>query len=416
MRCVVSVSMLTEGWDCNTVTHILGVRAFGTQLLCEQVVGRGLRRRSYAVGDDGRFTPEYAEVYGVPFSFIPASGATADPKPGPIPTRVRALDDRAAAEITFQRVAGYRWKIPAAHLLVDFDAGSRLALDSRDVPTRTEVAAIVGAPGEHRLERFEAMRTQEVAFLLAKRLLDRKFREPPPQEGEPEGEQPWLFPRLLAITKQWLSECVTLKDDAFVGLLAIQQRADDAVELIHQAIVRSEQGEKKLVAIMRDYDPVGSTADVDFDTTKPVWATSAERCHVSHVVCDSDWERQLASTLEQLPYVRSYVKNHGLGFTIPYTIDGQQRSYVPDFVVRLDDGRGDADDPDDVLNLVVEVSGAGRRDKQHKVRTTRELWVPAVNALGTYGRWAYVEVTDPWDAANVIAAAAGRPPSVEVGR
>ena len=93
VNCVVSVSMLTEGWDANTVTHILGVRAFGTQLLCEQVVGRGLRRMSYAVNDDGQFDPEYAEVYGVPFSFIPCSGATTDPKPGPLPTRVRALEE-----------------------------------------------------------------------------------------------------------------------------------------------------------------------------------------------------------------------------------------------------------------------------------------------------------------------------------
>src|SRR3990170_5741078 len=111
VRCVVSVSMLTEGWDANTVTHILGVRAFGTQLLCEQVIGRGLRRRSYALNEEGHFDPEYAEVYGVPFSFIPCSGSTREVKPGPIPTRVRALADRIACEITFPRLVGYRYEI-----------------------------------------------------------------------------------------------------------------------------------------------------------------------------------------------------------------------------------------------------------------------------------------------------------------
>lgn len=111
VKCVVSVSMLTEGWDAQTVTHILGVRAFGTQLLCEQVVGRALRRMSYAANDQGRFEPEYAEVYGVPFSFIPCSGATTDPKPGPMPTRVRALENRSACEITFPRLQGYRYDI-----------------------------------------------------------------------------------------------------------------------------------------------------------------------------------------------------------------------------------------------------------------------------------------------------------------
>ncbi|MEX2659584.1 MAG: DEAD/DEAH box helicase family protein [Acidimicrobiales bacterium] len=402
VRCVVSVSMLTEGWDANTVTHVLGVRAFGTQLLCEQVVGRGLRRRSYALGDDDRFAPEYAEVYGVPFSFIPASGGTVDPKPGPIPTRVRALEDRTACEIEFPRLSGYRWEIPDHHLTADFDESSCLALSSRDVPTRTDVAPIVGEATEHRLERFEAMRPQEVAFRLATRLLDERFRTPATAD-QPEGERPHLFPRLTTITKAWLDGCVTLHDDTFVGLLAIQQRADDAVDRIYRAIVTTAGPERRLVPILRPFDPVGSTRFVDFDTTKPTYTTSVQHCHVSHVVADSDWEAHLAGTLEHLPAVRAYVKNQGLGFTIPYALDGQQRSYVPDFVVRLDDGRGD----DDPLNLIIEVSGAGRRDKERKVTTARELWVPAVNGHGGFGRWAFIEVTDPWDAVAMIEAVAG---------
>jgi type III restriction enzyme len=112
--------MLTEGWDANTVTHILGVRAFGTQLLCEQVVGRGLRRMSYAVNDAGLFEPEYAEVYGVPFSFIPTSGAGTTPQPGPPHTRVRALEDRVACEITFPRLTGYRFDTPTDRLSATF--------------------------------------------------------------------------------------------------------------------------------------------------------------------------------------------------------------------------------------------------------------------------------------------------------
>ncbi len=289
VRCVVSVSMLTEGWDANTVTHILGVRAFGTQLLCEQVVGRGLRRRSYVVGKDGRFEPEYAEVYGVPFSFIPASGGTADPKPGPIPTRVRALPDRIACEITFPRLVSYRWEIPDEHLEVEFIDESLLALDSKDVPTRTDVAAIVGETEEHRLDRFEAMRPQQVAFQLAKRLLDRYFRAPD-AGSQPGAERPWLFPRLVDITKRWITECVTLKDDAFIGLLAMAQRADDAVERVYLSIVRYQGGERRLVPLLRPYEPVGSSRHVDFDTTKDVYVTHPDRCHVSHVACDSGWE------------------------------------------------------------------------------------------------------------------------------
>ena len=168
IRCVVSVSMLTEGWDANTVTHILGVRAFGTQLLCEQVVGRGLRRRSYAVTEDtGLFTPEYAEVYGVPFAFIPASGPPGGPKPPPITTRVRALEDRLHAEITFPNVYGYRWEIPDDDLDAEFTKDSYMVLGTEDVPSKTEVAGRVGEADVHSLDDLKARRIQEVAFQLA---------------------------------------------------------------------------------------------------------------------------------------------------------------------------------------------------------------------------------------------------------
>jgi type III restriction enzyme len=276
VRCVVSVSMLTEGWDASTVSHVLGVRAVGTQLLCEQVVGRGLRRRSSTVGDDGRFEPEYAEVYGVPFSFIPASGSGPDPKPGPIPTRVRAMEDRTACEITFPRLVGYRWEIPDDHLEADFVDESRLALDSRDVPTRTEVAAIVGEAEQHRLERFEAMRAQQVAYVLAKRLLDRYFRAPD-EDDQPGAERPWLFPRLVEIAKRWIGECVTLKDDAFIGLLAMAQRGDDAVEKLYLSIVRHHGGERRLVPLLRPYELSRSAPPGMWTSTPPRRCTRPAR-------------------------------------------------------------------------------------------------------------------------------------------
>src|SRR3989338_4742578 len=135
VKCVVSVSMLTEGWDANTVTHILGVRAFGTQLLCEQVVGRALRRMSYATNEVGLFEQEYAEVYGVPFSFIPCSGATTDPKPGPLPTRVRALESRIAYEITFPRLLGYRYDVAGERLIATFSDESKIVLSRSEEHT-----------------------------------------------------------------------------------------------------------------------------------------------------------------------------------------------------------------------------------------------------------------------------------------
>ncbi len=395
VRCVVSVSMLTEGWDANTVTHILGVRAFGTQLLCEQVVGRGLRRMSYAANDDGHFEPEYAEVYGVPFSFIPSAGSTSTPKPGPIPTRVRALEERIACEITFPRLLGYRYDMKSGRLGHRFTDDSRLALSTADIPTRTENAPIVGEASIHTLEDLKRRRMHEVAFLLAKLTLEKYFR----QEGEPRPEQTqehrfdnevqaWLFPQVLAITKAWLAECLHCKDQAFPQLLLLIEFAHDAADRIYKAIVQSEPDEPALKPILRPYDAVGSTRYVDFDTTKPVYATRPDKCHTSHVVADTgSWEQKMAQVLEDMPEVACYAKNQGLQFTIPYTLNGEQKSYYPDFLARIGND----------LTLIIEVSGQARKDKAAKTSTARSLWVPAVNNHGGFGRWAFVEVTDPWD-------------------
>ncbi|HLG57062.1 MAG TPA: DEAD/DEAH box helicase family protein [Vicinamibacterales bacterium] len=402
IRCVVSVSMLTEGWDANTVTHILGVRAFGTQLLCEQVVGRGLRRTSYAPDADGFFTPEYAEVYGVPFSFIPTSGSTAEPKPGPTPTRVRALEDRIACEITFPRLQGYRFELPTERLSARLTDASKYALSTADIPTITENAPIVGEKSIHTLDDLRARRPNEVAFLLAKLVLEKYFRqdgETRPDKKEPHAfdaeVQAWLYPQVLTIAKRWLTECLTLKNepDTFPQLLLLLEFAHDAADRIYHSIVSAYEGEPTLKPILRPYDTVGSTRWVDFDTIKPVWPTRPDKCHVSHAVADTgSWEQKLAQVLEELDDVTAYVKNQGLNFTIPYTLNGDERQYYPDFLAKVGSD----------LTLVIEVSGEARKDKAAKVAAARTLWVPAVNNHGGFGRWAFVEVTDPWDAKGVI--------------
>lgn len=393
VKCVVSVSMLTEGWDANTVTHVLGIRAFGTQLLCEQVVGRALRRRSYAANEQGHFDPEYAEVYGVPFSFIPCSGATHDPKPGPLPTRVRALESRISLEITFPRVLGYCYDIVGDKLTATFTEDSHLALSTADIPTKTENAPIVGESSIHTLDDLRRRRSNEVAFLLAKLTLEKYFRD---NDG---NSKPWLFPQLLHITKRWLEECVTLKDNTFLQLLLLIVFANDAADRIYRAIVASTDETKTIKPILRPYDTIGSTRYVDFDTTRPVYATREDKCHISHVVADTDsWEQKMADVLENMPEVLRYVKNHNLGFTIPYTLNGEERNYVPDFIVCLD-VRDNISGP---LNLILEVTGEKRKDKAAKVATARTLWVPAINNHGGFGRWDFLEVADPWDAENLI--------------
>jgi type III restriction enzyme len=395
VKCVVSVSMLTEGWDANTVTHVLGVRAFGTQLLCEQVVGRALRRMSYAVNLEGHFEAEYAEVYGVPFSFIPTSGSNPNPRPGPIPTRVRALDERIACEITFPRLVGYRYDLPSERLEVQFTKDSTLALSTADIPTKVQLDPIVGETSIHTLDDLKRRRVNEVAFLLAKLTMEKYFRD---DDG---NARPWLFPQLLAIAKRWLNKCVTLKDNTFPQLLLLIEFAHDAADRIYKAIVGVEAGTPALKPILRPYDTVGSTHYVDFDTTRPVYATRADKCHISHVVADTgSWEQKMAQTLEDMDEVLRYAKNHSLGFTIPYTLNGEEHQYVPDFIAVLNDGHG----RENPLNLIVEVTGEKKKDKEAKVSTARTLWVPAVNNHGGFGRWTFVEITDPWDAQNMIRA------------
>jgi type III restriction enzyme len=396
VRCVVSVSMLTEGWDANTVTHILGVRAFGSQLLCEQVVGRGLRRRSYAVNEDGMFEPEYAEVYGVPFSFIRVEG---DPKklvPRRTPVRVQALEDRADARIVFPRLDGYREEVPDGGLIAEFDETHQFRM-TLDFASWTQSGGVVGQRAEHNLDKLRKARPQQVAFQLAKHLLTLY----PDDAGAP---RPWLFPDLVRISRTWLDECVTYGPDAFVGLFGIGEWRELAVERMRPAII-SAGGRRpaRITPIFRRYDVEGSTDAVDFFTTRKTFPTDPEKCHVNRVVLDgmhgegNTWEQIVAMTLEALPQVAAYVKNDHLEFDIAYVHGGRTRRYLPDFLVRLARRDGDRE-----RHLIVEVSGSFKTATttmaamtSTKAQTTRFLWCAAVTNHGGFGSWGFVEITDP---------------------
>lgn len=390
VRCVVSVSMLSEGWDANTVTHVLGVRAFGSQLLCEQVVGRGLRRRSYALDNDGLLPPEYAEVYGIPFSFIPSERPVTDPPPRPPTTQVRAVEGREASRIEFPRVDGYRFELPDERLVLDLDSVGPYVVEQGALPTTTEVAGVVGASEEHDLDTLRIMRPREVAFRLAVRHVLPLFAD-----GQ-HVPKPWLVPELVRITEQWLERKVVFRDNAFPGLLLVGTKASEAAEQVQRTVVTvGGTREPVVVPLIRSDAPTGSTDEVDFQTIKQTHVTSA-RSHISHVVLDggsgNTWEQIAALILEAHSDVAAYVKNDHLEFSIPYTHRGVGRAYRPDFLVRLIRREGDVE-----RHLIVEVSG-GMKDQTAravKADTARHLWCPAVNADGRFGRWGYVEVDDP---------------------
>ena len=283
--------MLTEGWDANTVTHILGVRAFGTQLLCEQVVGRGLRRVNYEPDDTGMLEPEYADVLGVPFTFV-ASHKIAAPKPPKPLTRVHAITpERDALEIRFPRVVGYRVTLPSERLTATFTDNSRLVISPDDVPTRAENEGIIGEGVTLTLEEIGKRRLREVEFYVAGHALRTKFRD---DEG---NLKPYLFPQLLRISRDWLAggylEC---KGDTRPQFLLWRHFADQAVERIYRAVTGGIHGEERLRPIIDSYNPSGSSKYVDFTTSKsPLWTASAKKCQVNYVVYDSDWEATSAS-------------------------------------------------------------------------------------------------------------------------
>lgn len=386
IRCVVSVSMLTEGWDANTVTHVLGIRAFGTQLLCEQVIGRALRRQSYNLNEEGLFNVEYADVFGIPFDFT-AKPVVAPPQPPRETVQVKAIrPERDALEIRFPRVEGYRVELPEERLAADFNEESVLVLSPDLVgPSITRNSGIIGEGVDMNLEHLKEMRPSSLVFHLTQRLLYTKWRDP--------GEDPklHLFGQLKRITKQWLDTCLECKGNTYPAQLMYQELADMACNKITAAITRQFLGERPIKALLDPYNPTGSTKHVRFNTSRTDrWETRADRCHVNWVVLDSDWEGEFCRVAESHPKVIAYVKNHNLGLEVPYRYGSETRKYLPDFVVLVDDGHG----PNDFLHLVVEIKGYRREDAKEKKATMDTYWVPGVNNLGTYGRWAFAEFTE----------------------
>ncbi|MFC1557192.1 BPTD_3080 family restriction endonuclease [candidate division KSB1 bacterium] len=389
VRCVVSVSMLTEGWDANTVTHILGVRAFGTQLLCEQVIGRALRRQSYELNEEGLFNVEYADVLGIPFDFT-AKPVVVLPQPPRKTIQVKAVrPDRDHLEIRFPCVSGYRVELPEERLTAEFNDDSVLVLTPELIgPSMTEDRGIIGEGVTLTLEHTKDERLSTVLFQITKRLLYTKWRDP--------NEEPklHLFGQLKRITRQWLDNCLVCKGGTYPAQLLYQELKDMACERIMAGIMRSEAGERNIKAVLDPYNPTGSTIHVNFFTSKTDrWETDVRRCHINWVILDSDWEAEFCRVAESHPQVNAYVKNHNLGLEVPYRYGSIMRKYLPDFIVLVNDEYGE----EDPLHLIVEIKGYRREDAKEKKATMENYWVPGVNNQKQYGRWAFAEFTDVYE-------------------
>lgn len=403
IRCVVSVGMLTEGWDAHNVTQILGLRAFTSQLLCEQVVGRGLRRLNY----DDFSEPEYVDVYGVPFEVIPVKrkplSRTETQK---VSTLVRALPERKHLEITFPRVEGYVFDV-RQRIRVNLEDVKYLVIDPSTEPTEVLAKPAAGycigrpdrlGPGPevlhdrnpfHRSKRLQAT-IYEIAAELTRRLKDKR---------EDWNARHILFPQVLDIVWQYVEEKAVPIGDTPLEEIALLKYKQRIVERLTEAIEPDiEAGEPPLLPIIERFRPIGSTSEALFRTLRPCVGTT--KSHISHVVLDApQWEHSVAFQLEQMPEVIAYARNDHLDFEIPYEWEGTRHPYRPDYLIRFRQHDGSE------FKVILEVKGYETEQDRQKEAAARR-WVRAVNHHGEFGRWVYRVCKDPGELKKTLREAA----------
>lgn len=388
VRCIVSVGMLTEGWDANTVTHIIGIRPFMSQLLCEQVIGRGLRRASYDVGENGLFSEELAQVFGVPFEIVPFKGTGGPQAPKPKRYHVVALDTRTQYEIRFPRVEGYTQAVRNRVTVRDWSKVPTLKIVDGAYPTFVETGSYAidaggrasargpGRSSELTMDPYnQGLRVQHGIFSMAAGLTKSYLAQA--QSTVPAHV---LFPQLVPIVERFVHDHVDFPPNATLKQLFTAPFYGWAIERLVQHIVPDENsGEAPELPRYSVVKPEGSTAEVDYWTSKNVRET--KRCHVNYLVADTaKWEQQAGFYIEKHRAVDAYVKNAGLGFAIPYLHDGQMHDYQPDFIIRL--ARNSAPD-----HLILETKGYDPLDEVKEAAAQR--WCAAVNADGRYGTWRF---------------------------
>jgi type III restriction enzyme len=389
VRAIVSVGMLTEGWDCNTVTHIVGLRPFQSQLLCEQVVGRGLRRASYETegeSSEERLGEEVAQIFGVPFQVVPFKANKGEaPRPPTKTWRVRALPDRADLEIRFPRVEGFA-HAPSANLAVDWERFPEMVIDPTRIPPEVEMKAGLptnsGRPslyGPGKLDTAslkdyrEAHRPQTRIAETARDLVRIHRDGCDSSSGFHPGA---LFPQFVKILQTALDTRVRAHRPSTVADVFLAPYYGLLVERILSCLRHDDQV-REVVRLERSRGP-GSTAEVDFVTRRE--PLDVRKSHLNYAVPDSSWERVAAVALDNHPNVKCFVKNAGLGFSIPYVHAGQGHDYVPDFLVRLEGS--------EERHVIVETKGFDDRLSEKNLAAQR--WVDAVNADGRFGTWSYL--------------------------
>lgn len=392
---VVSVAMLSEGWDAKNVTHIMGLRAFTSQLLCEQVIGRGLRRVSYETDENGLFLPEYVNVFGVPLSVFQDDG-DGDPPPPPKPsTQIESLPERNSLEIRWPNVLRVNPLVKPV-LAVRWDDVEALELKPEETPISAEIApALDGATDWGRihvidLEKLpEQFRLQRLIFLAARKAYEQM------REGFSGGRE-YLVYQLIRLVEQFIDSDKLVIPSLFHQeplrkRILLMLNVNRIVEYLLRYVY--EQNVERIELIFDEDAPIGSTRYMrTWYTTKPNVPTT--RSQISHVVGDSAWEGHAANVFEDSKQVLSYVKNDHLGFQIHYMWNGSRRRYLPDFLVRLKNGK----------TLVLEIKGVDD-DQNRAKRAALAAWVEGVNQKGGFGVWTHAVAFQPSQIRDLVEAA-----------
>jgi len=389
IRCIISVGMLTEGWDCKTVTHIIGIRPFQSQLLCEQVVGRGLRRRSYDLTDEGKFAEETAKIFGVPFEVVPFKANPQGSKAKRPEQRhhVYSVSGKVQYRIEFPRVEGFIQGIQN-RVAVDWEAIAPLTLDPVKIAPEVQVKATlpnnqgratVAGPGA--LESLDlnpyrrGQRLQWLIFELAKDLT-KAYCDNPGCEAPAHV----LFPQLRNICDRYITEKVKVVKPCQLVDLWLAPYYGWMIENLNRAIhPDASAGEAPEIPKYEANRGNGSTDDVNFWTSKPVYPV--EKSHLNGVVADTrTWEQAAAYIIDTHPLTQAFVKNERLEFTIPYFYNGSDHDYHPDFLIRLN--------APTTRYLILETKGYFYSGTEER-KAAALRWVGAVNADGRFGQWDY---------------------------
>lgn len=396
IQIVVGVNMLSEGWDARTVTHILGLRAFTSQLLCEQVIGRGLRRISYDVNDEtGLYEAEYVTVFGVPFTFLPIEQKEGSPREEKPKTKIEPLLDRKDREIRWPHVLRIDYKLNY-FLEINWNEVESLELSAWDSPTVVEVAPIIeGQPkfdalSEIDLEKLAETNRLQRNLLQAAARLHEKFKDQWKGDAGSHIHQVYKILEEFIHSNKLIIHVPEFKDKEKLRNIIISLNMTRITNHIEHAIRISSKEAPSLV--LDSVRPLRSTSKaMAWYTSKPT--QPVQKTQMSHVVVDSTWEGSVAFELERdhIPELVAWVKNDHLGFEIYYLWQGLVKTYYPDFILKFENNR----------YLILEVKGQTTEQDRAKIQAARE-WVKAVNLDGRFGKWEFKVLDDPRDFLSVV--------------